>query len=630
MIVCLQLKIQLVPNCYSDAAVKLQRDWMQDPQSLHFAQHIKTHALVVLVQKGLRYHEIEQTLKQNGNELLTNAFFGPDPGRDTSSPRNDVSQDDSVGKSRISPRDRKHGRETIANGLSLDFPTPAPAAKRSRRSNGSSNEVAVNGDARGSDSMDLDQNGFSQHEPPEPRSPVHSPADEGQTAAEGAGMDVDDDAPTPDDPRMNLTNGPSVGVQSDKVVELGPETSVLCVPQKIVMHTAWNPTDPQLLATAGDALCRIWTLSHSPSPNQNHHQQHDQYVDILEPSDSSLVTAMAWSPSGDVLAVATQTEDSDRVKQVSLWSKSGNSIDSLLAGQDMVVMFKWNPVGTHLLGIMSPGTNASSLVIWDIRSSLSLPALQLDYVVTDAAWCDDQRFMICGQGLVADCLLDGRNNLSIRERPEADLKQNWSYVRFDHVSGTTALASEESAALAIIDLRGNLFSIIAHDAEITALAYQPVLPSAAGPPNSPRLLATSSLDGNIRIWDANKPFEMIHVLSLGRSTPPMTISFTPDGYLVAAANSSRVLIWNAETGGMPKASWKGEMSKWQNVSNGIDHDSGIGVEDEASTHSLSWDADGAKLAYGLGSQVSPLYRDETETFLAWLIGRSDCSNQFQT
>lgn len=51
---------------YSDAAVKLQRDWMQDPQSLHFAQHIKTHALVVLVQKGLRYHEIEQTLKQVG------------------------------------------------------------------------------------------------------------------------------------------------------------------------------------------------------------------------------------------------------------------------------------------------------------------------------------------------------------------------------------------------------------------------------------------------------------------------------------------------------------------------------------------------------------------------------------
>ena len=49
---------------HGDAAVKLQRDWMQDPQSLPFAQHIKTHALVSLVQKGLRFHEIEQDLRQ--------------------------------------------------------------------------------------------------------------------------------------------------------------------------------------------------------------------------------------------------------------------------------------------------------------------------------------------------------------------------------------------------------------------------------------------------------------------------------------------------------------------------------------------------------------------------------------
>ena len=49
---------------YGEAAVKLQRDWIADPQSLPFAQHIKTHALVVLLQKGLRYHEIEQTIHQ--------------------------------------------------------------------------------------------------------------------------------------------------------------------------------------------------------------------------------------------------------------------------------------------------------------------------------------------------------------------------------------------------------------------------------------------------------------------------------------------------------------------------------------------------------------------------------------
>ena len=45
-----------------EAAVMLQRAWNEDPQSLPFAPHIKTHALVSLVQKGLHYHELEQSI----------------------------------------------------------------------------------------------------------------------------------------------------------------------------------------------------------------------------------------------------------------------------------------------------------------------------------------------------------------------------------------------------------------------------------------------------------------------------------------------------------------------------------------------------------------------------------------
>jgi hypothetical protein len=47
---------------HGEAAVKLQRDWTSDPQRLPCAQHIKPHALIVLVQKGLQYHEIEQSI----------------------------------------------------------------------------------------------------------------------------------------------------------------------------------------------------------------------------------------------------------------------------------------------------------------------------------------------------------------------------------------------------------------------------------------------------------------------------------------------------------------------------------------------------------------------------------------
>jgi hypothetical protein len=47
---------------HGEAAVTLQRAWNRDPQTLPFAPYIRTHALVSLVQKGLQYHELEQSL----------------------------------------------------------------------------------------------------------------------------------------------------------------------------------------------------------------------------------------------------------------------------------------------------------------------------------------------------------------------------------------------------------------------------------------------------------------------------------------------------------------------------------------------------------------------------------------
>ena len=506
----------------------------------------------------------------------------------------------------------------MANGLNLDIPPSAPAAKRSRRTGSSTTgneQAATNGERRGSDSMELDQNGFAHHEPPEPKLSMDSPADEGQTAAEGAGMELDDDAPEPDDSRMSLTNGPSVGVQSDRVADLGPETSVLTVPQRNVLHTAWSPTDPLLLAVAGDALCRIWTVTkseESPGPPSPSHR----YVDVLEQGDDSAVTALAWSPNGEILAVATRNDDADHIGEVSLWSKHGKSIDSLLAAQDMLITFKWNPAGSHLLGITSSGRGSSALIIWDVRSSQALPAFQLDHVATDAVWCDDHKFIICGHSLVAECIVDSSNNISFNNSTGSELYCNWTYARYDTVTQSAAIAAEDSGVLALLKADGQVHTKTAHSAGITAVAFEPIIDASSYSPFSPRRLATSSLDGEIHIWDVARPFSTLHVLNFGRANPPMAMSFTPDGYLVAAANTNRVLFWNAETGGVPKAAWRGdhlstssgtEFGNKREDTNGtlyMDGDSGIGEEDEGCTHSLSWDTNGGRLAYGIGSQVS--------------------------
>ncbi|KAL8958180.1 MAG: hypothetical protein Q9193_004714, partial [Seirophora villosa] len=376
------------------------------------------------------------------------------------------------------------------------------------------------------------------------------------------------------------------------------------------------PTDPHLLAVAGDALCRIWTLPYSLDPSTPAATSNRQYVDIFEQGHESVVTALAWSPTGDTLAVATRNDDTSGAAEVSLWSKHAKSIDSLLAAQDMLVAFRWNSAGTHLLGITSSGSGTSTLMVWDIHSSQALPAVQLDHVVTDAAWCDDQKFIVAGHSLVAECIIDVNNNLSVHGRDEVALYRNWTYVRYDWVTNSIAIAAEDSGTLAVVTPNRQIHTTTAHNAEITAIAFEPVIDSSSHISLDPRRLATSSLDGDIRVWDVTNPFAILHVLSFGRANPPMAVSFTPDGYLLAAANTNRVLFWNVKTGGVPKAVWRGDppqstlsaaFANKKEDSQGaayMDGDSGIGEEDDGCTHCLSWDANGARLAYGTGSQIS--------------------------
>lgn len=524
--------------------------------------------------------------------------------------------------------------------------------------------------------MDYEASGYLQNEPPEPTSNINSPTAEspavpggdgagdgtGDGEGDGGGMDVDDDdapapasasehapapapapalVPSPIPARMTLTltNGQSVGVQSDKVTELGPETITLSVPDKNVMHTVWNPRHTDILAAGGLGLCRIGTISRSPAgtvapasdpqppptepaeppeplqlvnPEQQIQDQGQdpnanpnpwQYVDVLDPSDNtSMVSTMAWSPDGEILAVATQPGITGTAGAVTLKSKGGESIDEVPWAHDMVLKFLWNPSGTYLMWISTSGRESSTVVVWNLRSSQALPPFPLNSVILDAAWADDRSLTLCGHDIIVEAVIDEDTIVARHTRTDFDEEVRWANIQIDSLTRTTAVTAEEPAILGIIDASGDLRKTIAHEAEITALVFQPV-PNSSLPSSSPRLLATSSLDGTIKIWDARNPFTIIHVLSLGRSTPALAISFTPDGCFVAAANWHRIMIWNADAGGMPKASWKGELSKWQNLPNGVDKDSGIGEEEDGSTHSLSWDADGKKLAYGLGSQV---------------------------
>lgn len=322
-----------------------------------------------------------------------------------------------------------------------------------------------------------------------------------------------------------------------------------------------------------------------------------------------MVSSVAWRPDGDVLAVATRGDVSNCAGAVSLWTKKGKCIDELPAAQDTVLGLRWNSSGSYLLGITTAGTANSAMVVWDTQTSKALPPVHLDHIVMDAAWADAQTFTICGDGVIGNVTVDSECIVNLRPDDEPGIEKKWTNIQRDNVTNTVAMIADEEAIIGIIDPSGRLHTTVGHDAQITAMAFQPVPDPSSYASNSARLLVTASLDGTVKVWNAAEPFTTIHVISF----TAMTISFAPDGRLFAAANWNRVLIWNAEEGGSPKASWKGEQGKWQGLTNGVDQDSGTGEEEDGPLHLLSWDVDGGRLAYGLGSQVR---------FIAFLSGHS--------
>ena len=525
------------------------------------------------------------------------SFFGPQRSESALSTNEDMDEDETACTSRSSPRPRKHGRENNSNGLSLEPPLLRPPPKKPRRSN--ETVTSTNGDH-----MEIEANGYpspeaivnNNHQSPI-RSPAGDVAHDTNMELDGEGDDEEIDGITlQEQATMTLTNGNSVGVQSDKVAELGPETTVLDVAGRSVLHTHWNPRHADILATGGDALCRIWDVSATGS--------HQQYTDVLDQPDESRVTTMAWSPDGERLAVAA-SDGINWVGNVMLRTKHGQEWDNLPAASDMVSHLRWNPSGSHLLGVTSGGNGKSVLLVWSVEESCPLRTYELNHQVFDAVWSGDEAFTVCGDNILADFYIDDQSIVLVQYRTEGDFDRVWCLTVFDATTRTTAVASEETHQIALLDSGGNFSAVAQHEGEITAMLFQPTPSYSLLKPPFTRLLATASLDSNIKLWNVKStPTQLVQTLSLGKSSPAMALSFTLDGNLMAAAHANRVCVWDPELGSRPKASWKGKPGQWFGTANGMDNDSGI-EEEESHHHSLSWDASGQKLAFGLGSQVRP-------------------------
>jgi WD40 repeat protein len=598
-------------------------------------------------------------------------YFGPDYGRRTvSAPNRSADDETRTGSHTPSPQEpagsvRKHARESGPSNASDQIGQPAP--KRSRKS-AAPNGLERNGDhpnqlsahaglpTQVENSMDSERtNGFSYHQqeqaPSTARAKSSTPANVGLEAdidmgEDGAHMDQDMDVDRgaitgagagvgafgprdqeriiePPAPIYTLSNGHSVGVQITpaKVADLKPETKILGVADDHhVTRTMWRPFDPSILAASGEQFCGLWKVS---SHDFKSDAQSPPYLSLIDDSDTSFVSAAAWEPGGSLLAIATYNR-LDFTGQLLVYNAQNKSlVDALPTAQKVITSLRWQSVGLRLVGFASEPQH-SSLVLWDLSlppDSWAPSSITVPMQIHDVDWASHgNSSVVCASGDGTVCQYKAQPDLIFERKWSSNPidEDKWTFIRCSWLSEETAVVVTAAAETASIWVpSADVLMKHAHQAFITGLELRPnqiVHPNQV----SAHEFATSSMDNTIKIWrfdNTNNKVEGLFKVHMGLSSPVMTLSYSPDGFYVAGASYDQIKIWKAESGIQPIAQWDGQDSDWRGSTlklrdqdtNGDICSPSNGQQDFDADHSLSWDADSKKLAFGLGNHVSPLH-----------------------
>ncbi|KAL3479492.1 WD40-repeat-containing domain protein [Aspergillus californicus] len=592
---------------HGEAAVTLQRAWNHDPQSLPFAPYIRTHALVSLVQKGLQYHELEQSIdKQTGDPVpfsTSDYFFGPVPfDLDAQhAPSKAVPSADQMPTSPTSKVARDGAERLETNGHPAAETATPQNDTASRTDDHAESRVETKGDGDEA-SMDVaTTNGTTEESKPQ----LTESSSVGETATVDEDGDVDmgirpalhDQEPTAA-PTFTLTTGHSIGVQISpaKAADLSPDTTILDVAiDDHVTRTLWRPHDPTVVVAAGDTFCNLYRLSSTSPPIQEK---------IIEnKGDNVWVSAVAWDHLGQKLAVATYN---DMRGSITMYDVDGKAVDLLPEVPRMISSLKWTDSGSRLI-VVASDSKISELVLWDdsVRPEEFPPPQIVDDSIFDISWLGSAQAFACGGMSVYQCDVDSSIHLA-KTFTAGDPEQPWTFVRCANAgSAPVAVAASSSSASFWVpthDIRMDN----AHDGHVTGIQLKP---NPSEQPNQPLILASSSTDDTVKLWHIDlesRKFDCIHRLSLGPSLPVLASCFSPDGYALAAASKDTLSIWNAQRGGTAMAIWKSPSVEKNESDNGKSPtvNGHNGSMEDVQDRSLTWDVDGKRLAFGFGSQLA--------------------------
>jgi transducin (beta)-like 1 len=422
----------------------------------------------------------------------------------------------------------------------------------------------VNGDA-----MDVDENGYG---PSEQASDVDSPLPLGHAVQ---ALDT-------------LTIGSSAVVSTEKIRDLFPESQILNWREGAsISHSLWSNEEPSVLFVAGSDSLTTFNIDDSLSIKHHELQTGIPTFDVqavcLLDSQAAVVSAVEKTEEGD--------ESRGSLVLFKDWGFDGPEIVTSVSG--IIFALRYNP-STGLLLALS-GDDTPLITVYRFTGDHLIPLrsqVPKENSLYDIMWMDDSRFIACGTNTLQ--IFSFENN-QINKIQTLDMRRSWFQIKYDPVTEIAALVDEEMKVLRQFNVGTEDTKTQAFDEPLSDFEFQPLVNRDSWVPGSQRLLATSTQDGTVQLWDVMNPFTCVHKLNLPGVGVAMKISFSPDGYLLAAAGYDTVAVWKPEDGGQPRAVWRCEdESVWKsNPTEG----SGEWV------HCLGWDMLGMKLVFTLDDQV---------------------------
>lgn len=398
-----------------------------------------------------------------------------------------------------------------------------------------------------------------------------------------------------DIPISTLSIGHDAEIQTELVTDLVPDT--IFIPPttdflKVVEHTSWGPADSPVLLAAGKSLLQVHLVDkESPSV---------QTADVRLPFNTFEITALSWHSHGDI-TVSAREECFNEVGEKMMMDKLIKLVDGginsrvISSTAGLVNTLRWNADKELLLSISTDGEKGS-IKVWK-NDSDSIPAWTefTDTAIFDALWISDSAFVVCG----IDLFKIYEVGESLTTQRTLDTQVTWETVKFDASSGIIAALGIQgkTSYLGILHPNDsiNLQTLEYPDPYPTDLDFRTLNSTSTltnGSSVPAVLLATSSMSGAARVWDANEPFKAIKKLPTTDDSQAFKVAFSPDGSLLAAAGPDAVTIWDVLKREVPVASWRAKdcaTEKWNPGVNG--------------EFSLGWDPDSSRLSIALGNQV---------------------------